>query len=402
MPQPQHYKYRPQKEYANGIPWYKEVVRRVEKFNKILFLRLLGKLLKIHPITDPIPLAQVSSVLIIRYDALGDMIVTTPLWRILKRFKPSIKIGVAGSFKNLDLLRDDTDIDFLYDYTASSLRDFFEISQETRKQHWDVVLMGNFNQKTRNSIISRLASPKGITATVGSKNIEGHQKLFTKLVQLPQPMNEMPMTAQLQYLLRAVIKIPDANVERPSLIIDGDIEAEVHNRIKNILADTRCEKYIVLNIDAPAFKKWTMANNIALAKFISDQYPQFVIMITSLPENKEVTEEILIKSNIQRVRYFSTPDIQAMIVLIRNSSVVITPDTSIVHLTSAENKPIVAFFLSAGEWLPFMVPSYVILPKKGEQISSIPFEKVRDGVAVMLSEEYDGTNYSTTIVHCDK
>src|SRR6185436_4345568 len=123
-----------------------------EKFNKILFLRLLGKILSIHPIDSPISLENVSSVLIIRYDALGDMIVTTPLWRILKRIKPSIKVGVAGSFKNLDLLRADNDIDFLYDYTASSLKDFFSISKKTREQKWDVVLMGNFNQKTRNAI----------------------------------------------------------------------------------------------------------------------------------------------------------------------------------------------------------------------------------------------------------
>lgn len=400
--QRQHYKYRPQKEYPNGLPWHKEFIRKVERFNKIAFLRLLGKLLRVKPIERSIPLEDVSSVLIIRYDALGDMIVTTPLWRILKRLKPEIKIGVAGSFKNLDLLRADTDIDFLYDYTASSLRDFIKISKKTRKQQCDVVLMGNFNQKTRNSIIARLASPRGITATVGSPNKEGHQKLFSRLVQLPLPMNEMPMTSQLQFLLKAVISLPPTEDERPSIMIDTRIESDTRSNIDTILKETECLQYIVLNIDAPAFKKWSLENNIFLAKFISAQYPQFAIMLTSLPENKDTIADIIRNESIARARYFPTPDIHAMTTLIRNSQLVITPDTSIVHLASAESKPVVAFYLAASEWLPYKINSYVILPKKGEPIKTIPFDVVKEGVIAMLSNKYIPDAYTTYIVHCDE
>lgn len=399
--QRQHYKYRPQKEYPDGLPWHKEVVRKIEKFNKILFLRLLGKFLRTRPLDSPIPLEQVSSVLIIRYDALGDMIVTTPLWRILKRLKPSIKIGVAGSFKNLDLLRADTDIDILYDYSAAKLKDFFTISKETRKQKWDVVLMCNFNQKTRNSIISRLASPHGITATVGSANVEGHHKLFSRLIRLPLPMNEMPVPSQLQYLLRQVISLPISEEERPSIMIDKNVESETLAQIKTILDKTQSTKYIVLNIDAPSFKKWTIEKNMELAEFISGRCTDLTIMITCLPENRIALENILQSRHIERLYYFPTLDIHAMTSLIRYSSLVITPDTSIVHLASAENKPVVAFYLSAGEWLPYKIDSYVILPKKGEAISTIPFDVVKKGVIAMLSEEKGENTYITHIVRCE-
>jgi ADP-heptose:LPS heptosyltransferase len=394
----QHYKYKPQKEYADGIPWHKEVIRRIEKFNKILFLRFLGKLLKIRPVDHAIPLEEISSVLIIRYDALGDMIVTTPLWRILKRLKPSIKIGVAGSFKNLDLLRSDSDIDSLYDYTASSMRDFFRLSKETRKQKWDVVLMGNFNQKTRNAIISRLASPKGITATVGSANVEGHHKLFSRLISLPLPMNKMPMPEQLQYLMKQVILLPQIEYERPSIIIDNDIIQHIHPKVQAWLTEINCKEYITINTDAPAFKKWTIENNIALAEYISEAFPEFGIMITSLPENQGSIENILQQKKIPRVAYFTTPNIHVMTALIRFSKLIITPDTSIVHLASAENKPVVAFYLAAGEWLPYKVPYYVILPKKGEAISTIPLDIVQEAVKKILTGQ--GLP-SENIIYCD-
>jgi len=397
----QHYKYKPQKEYASGYPLHKRIIFKIEKFNKILFLRLLGKILRIHPIDKSIPLEEVSSVLIIRYDALGDMIVTTPLWRILKRLKPSIKIGVAGSFKNLGLLRDDPDIDFLYDYTASSMKDFFRISKETRKQKWDVVLMGNFNQKTRNAIISRLASPHGITATAGAHNKEGHQKLFSRLIPLPFVANEMPMTEQLQYLLRDVIELPGSEYERPSIFIDKEIERKILDKIQSMLNEVSVAKYIILNIDAPAFKKWKLENNITLARFISDNYPDLAIMITSLPENRVEIENILCNENIPRAYYFSTEDILEMTALIRYSSLVITPDTSIVHLASAENKPVIAFYLVVGEWLPYKVHSYIIIPKKGEAISTIPLEVVKNAIIKMLPDE-NTSDFESQIIYCDE
>jgi ADP-heptose:LPS heptosyltransferase len=396
----QHYKYRPQKEYPKGLPWHKELIRKLEKFNKFLFLRVLGKILSIRPISGPIALNDVSSVLIIRYDALGDMIVTTPLWRILKHAKPSITIGVAGSFKNLDLLRADKDIDYLYDYSASSLIDFFRISKKTRKKEWDIVLMGNFNQKTRNAIISRLASPHGITATVGSSNIEGHQKLFSRLVSLPLPMNEMPMTLQLQHLLRSVISIPDVTDERPSIMIDDKTETATKNAVHHILEEMHRNKYIILNTDAPGFKKWSMENNISLAEFISEKYPQFVILLTSLPENKASIMAILAKREIPGIRYFSTPDIHVMTAVIRYSSLVITPDTSIVHLASAENKPIIAFYLAINEWLPYKSDCSIILPKKGEAISTITLSVAEEAVKVMLGEKKEDQPI-TRIVRCE-
>src|SRR5437763_16366369 len=115
------YMYRPRGVYANGLPLSKRIIQRAEKLNKFFFLRVLGKILRVRPLHGKLDLDKVSSVLFIRYDVLGDMVVTTPLWRKLKRLKPDIKIGVAGSSKNLGIIAADPDIDTTYDYSASSL-----------------------------------------------------------------------------------------------------------------------------------------------------------------------------------------------------------------------------------------------------------------------------------------
>ncbi|MDP4221535.1 MAG: glycosyltransferase family 9 protein, partial [Bacteroidota bacterium] len=222
---------------------------------------------------------------------------------------------------------------------------------------------------------------------------------FSRLVSLPLPMNQMPMTEQLQYLLSGVIALPEAKPERPSIVIDNSIELSVRQEVGSLLEKPGFSKFVLLNIDAPAFKKWNLADNIKLAQSISNSYPEYAIILTSLPENKVKMEGLLKEADIQRAFYFATPDIQFMTALIRCSSLVITPDTSIVHLASAENKPIVSFHLTAGEWLPYKVDAFVILPVKGEPISSIPFETVWTAVKTMLDERHDRNDRTTRLVY---
>ncbi len=395
-----NYMYRPQQVYHNGLPLKKRIINRVERFNKILSLRVLGKLLRIKPQTTPLLLKDVNSILIIRYDALGDMIVTTPLWRILKRLKPSIKIGVAGSSKNLGLLREDSDIDVLYDYSAQSFSDFFRITKHSRQGNWDVVLMCKFNQKTRGALISRLSSPKGVTATIGSANTEGHQALFSRLISLPKPDKEMQMTEQLQFLLRSVIELPITEIERPSIMVSAKTEEETLNEINKILEQHKVSTYVVLNTDAPEVRKWGTENNIELAEYISTQHTDVITMITSLPENRKEWESTINKKELKRVQYFSTKDILELTILIRHSRLVITPDTGTAHIVSAEEKPIVGLYPEAGEWLPFDIPSYIIIPKPGEFINTIQVALVAKGVTTMLTEEPTNGKNTLRIVRC--
>ena len=369
--------------------------------NKFIFLRLIGKLLRVHPLNRKLDLSEVSSVLFIRYDAFGDMIVTTPLWRILKRLKPSIRIGVAGSIKNLGVLGSDTDVDIIYDYSASSFRDFFRITKKTRKEKWDLVIMCKFNQKTRGGIISRLSTKNGYNVTVGTENAIGHQALFSRLIPLPKPQHEMQMTDQLQYLLRSVIDLPEEPTERPSVMIDPTIERETKNRIDTILLKNLCTKYIVINTDAPEVRRWGITNNISLAKCIETEFPEYSVMVVSLPENQKLIEEAISSSALSRTHYFSTENVQYLFSIIRHSALVVTPDTGIAHLASAEAKPILGFYPEAGEWLPFKIPAYIILPKFGDLISSIPLDLTKEGLRVLLSELSNSTLTGMRFIHCD-
>lgn len=387
------YKYKEQKEYADGLPLSRRIVQKIELINKFLTLGLLGKILRIKPILRPVPLKEVKSVLFIRYDALGDMIVTTPLWRILKQIKPSIKIGVAGSYKNIGVIQNDPDVDVIYDYSARSLFDFFQLTRPVRKQQWDVVIVCSFNQKTRNAIIARLSSPRGITATVGAINKQGHQKLFSRLVKLPTDITQMSMVSALQYLLLNTIDFgSEVQEQRPSINIDDTMLKNISSQTKDYLSSITKSKYILLNTDAPDFKKWGIENNFALAEYLLANFPEYGLLISGLSKNGDSIRQKISSMEHQGAHYIETLHVQEMVALVHYSSIVITPDTSIVHLASAEMKPIVAFYLAKNEWLPYITPYVVIIPQKGKPISTIPVDTVKESVSLLINSLANSTS----------
>jgi ADP-heptose:LPS heptosyltransferase len=383
-PSKQSYMYRPLEVQHGRTPLLKRLVRYIEKINKFVTLRLLGIYLRVHKLPSPLPLDKVSSVLFIRYDALGDMIVTTPLWRILKKLKPSIHIGVAGSSKNIGILSADNDVDIIYDYSAASFRDIIARTKLARQVNWDLVILCKFNQKTRGGIISRLSTQTGYNVTIGTPNIDGHQALFSRLV--PPPDKPLQMTLQLQHLLRSCITLPDMPVEHPSIRVDLQTEERIRNTVNGILTKDSSTKYIVLNVDSPEVRKWGLDNNILLAKHIEKTYTDISVVMLSLPENQEKVRRSINDAHLSCTHYLATNDILELVSILRHSYIVVTPDTGIAHVASAEKKPILGFYPEAGEWLPFETNYIVILPENGKKIRDIPLNSASSNLDLLIKK----------------
>lgn len=380
----QSYMYRPMEVQHGRAPLLKRLVRFIEKTNKFITLRLLGIYLRVHKLPHPLSLNEVNSVLFIRYDALGDMIVTTPLWRILKRLKPSIYIGVAGSSKNIGILSADTDVDIVYDYSAASIRGIITKTKLARQKEWDLVILCKFNQKTRGGIISRLSTQNGYNVTMGTANIDGHQALFSRLV--PPPDKPLQMTLQLQHLLRSSITLPDIPIEHPSIKVPDAIDERIRNTVNTMLTIDSSKKYIVINVDSPEVRKWGLENNIQLANHIVNTYSDISVIMISMPENQEKVRQSIRDAHLLRTHHLPTDDILELVSIVRHSYIVVTPDTGIAHVASAEKKPILGFYPEAGEWLPFETNYIVILPEKGKKIRDIAVSAATENLDILIKK----------------
>ena len=96
---------------------------------KAYLLRLLTKKKNL-----PFNLKKSKRVLILKYDRIGDMVVTTPIFRELKNAYPNISISVLASEENKDVIRYNPYIDKIYtNYKNSILKDLPTLLKLRRK-----------------------------------------------------------------------------------------------------------------------------------------------------------------------------------------------------------------------------------------------------------------------------
>ncbi len=383
-------KRRAEKEYHFGWPLRKRIIQKIERFNKALTLGLLGKLMRTKKIKGKLPLSDIKKVLILRTDAIGDMVVTSPLWRILKQANPEIKIGIAGSFRNIDLLRCDPDVDLVFDLTKKDKQQLKAEYKRCREEQYDLVFCCTLHKRTKSAIMAWRCAPKAYRVTTVSTNPERHEEIFSKTIELPDLEYLIPMPVQLQAMLEQSIdlKVHD-ELRFLSLSICKENEQAIKQRANELLAITASSRFIVFNTEsANTYREWGYENNYQLANRLTKYFPDLLVALSSSPNReKELTDYLASKENNKRIHYFPTKDLHELTALIRFSDLVITPDTSVIHLSSAERKPVIGFFLRHNEWLPYRVPARIFIPKEKEPVTTILIEPVFQAAIELLSAE---------------
>ncbi|MEO6940516.1 MAG: glycosyltransferase family 9 protein [Candidatus Kapaibacterium sp.] len=374
-------------EFAVRPSLAKRFAQWLERINKAVWLQVLRMLLRTKHVDHAIDPNRIQSVLILRYDAIGDMIVTTPFWRNLKRLNPQLRIGVAASARNIDVIRADDDVDVRFLFSEGALLQTIRGIREVRKQKWDVVLALVYKKKTKGAIIARLCSPKGVTSTaIKEEGLSRSKILFSHVTQFPNPVHPVPTNEFLRSHFEGIFGLNiAADAWHASLRIDPVVESRTHDRIKKILLADAAGGFVHINIEsATPFREWGLANNLALSKWIIESYPGLSVLWTSSPTQAVSTNAFLAANPNARLHHFETSDVHELFTVVRNSTLVISPDTSIIHIAGAELKPTVGLFVEQNEWLPSGVPNRVLFPEKGSPVSSITLDSVKRAVSELL------------------
>lgn len=375
------------KERYFDLPWHRRIGKRLEEFNKRLTVSLLGKLLRITP-HKKLQLSEIKSVLIIRNDAIGDMVLATPVWRVLKSLAPHIRIGVAGSFRNLSVIRYDPDVDVTFDCSESSTKQVVRGAIAARKEKWDLVIPMIYNRKTKMAILSRLMSPHGVTSMLVMRTDpkDRYDKLFSININSPYENGEVPMIELFKDHLEGCIDISiPSDHWHASLVPLEEAIGIVHQRIATILAPVRCTQYIHINLEAKTHhREYGVEHTLEVSRKLLELYPTMAIVWTSSPSAASTIEDFLRTQHEPRIQFIRTADIHELIGVVRGSVMVISPDTSVIHIASAEQKPTVGLFYRKNEWPPYKVPHHLLVPELGEAVSTIPVQQVVDAVTDLL------------------
>jgi len=269
-----------------------------------------------------------SSILIVCFRFLGDVLITTPLVSSFKNAHPDIQIdylvfkGTEGVLVNNPYIRKIISVP----RNKTNLGIIFSLFRK-----YDLAIAAY--PSDRSIIAAAIAGKFSIGLTTGSK------KEWWKNLALDKHYVCYDLIHVVSNMLMPLRTYSIVPVPRVSITCDDNDLAFAHSRIP-------FRRYIILHpYSLRKYKYWPAENWAKLASLIQEQTGCLAVF-TRTPESKgeEYLEQIL-KSSSQKLQAFdSVYTINQLAAIIRNSSAFVGIDTAITHIAAAMDIPTVAIF----------------------------------------------------------
>jgi len=358
------------------------------------FVYPLLRLIYHNPKSDsPIDILTVKSLLFLRYDRIGDMIVTTPIFRSLKQLNPELKIGVVASETNAEIICNNPYVDSVYVLHSNWWKLIVEIMR-ARKDNYGVVVNLIFNRTTSGGILANIISPSGIKIGQGD---EKYRSYFNRLLLISRDKSHMIET--LVFIIKEIFNITlipeQLNYE---IIVDEKTKKDVAAYLVNNSLTPRNHAiagkslYVVFNLSAnDSVRRISSAQAYAIGEHLG-LITLFRTVLLHAPNDPSM---LSVKQNlVKNANCISFPDqrhasLLEIASLVEGALAVITPDTSIIHFASATKTPVIGFYThmqDVHEWLPHQVKNRIVISSQHEPTNAIPIPTMINAIDDFIRE----------------
>ena len=269
------------------------------------------------------------NILVMRCEgSLGDAVISSGVFREMKRANPSLKITVACFNLGYEFLKKNSYID-----------EIFQLPVRThirRHQRWPSLIWAGWQLRRRHFDLVIDSSGECAANWRLCKWLAAGTRLLDVFHE-PQ-LSHLPNYHASHYesiLLRLL------GIETPNVRYDIPVPLENQQYISGKLSRQKINHYILLNpsgsIDQRCFRPRTIECLCGLLVVLN------LPVILPTPPNKEIYWETACK-HLPQLHVLPTPNLFDLIALVKRASLVITPDTSVVHIASGFQKKTLAFY----------------------------------------------------------
>ena len=279
---------------------------------------------------------NIKSILFLRYDGkIGDMVVNSLMFREIKKVYPYIKIGVVARGAAIDIIRDNTNVDKIYEYYKDRKK-IKDLALKIKEEKYDLLI--DFSEMLRVNQMM-LINLCGARINIGLDRKDW--KLFDLSIESGKDFKwtEHITNRYLAYLIKIGLKKESINISYDIYLKDEIKYEDFFNEIKE-------SKKLILNpYGASKHKSFNIENLENIITYLKDK-DIAIILVYFGDKYKEL--EFLEK----KYKYVYIPKkIESILdtaILIKKSDYIISPDTSIVHIASAFNKKMITVYPPKG------------------------------------------------------
>ncbi len=330
----------------------KRLTKRRAQRGLRLFLGTVGWLSRGRATYPPLQPGDpaVKRILVVRVDLLGDVVLSLPAVRVLRRTYPNAQIDMLVLRSTAAILQAERgDIARVLEYDphvwrrpatllrAQAWRDALALLHTLRNTHYDlcVSISGDIG-----SILSRLsgarrrvgyaaeAYPFFLTDQLPGGRYRQHQHEVRYVLALAERAGGVVLPGDEDLLLHV---LPEADRTAKWLVQDARKRTGAHGPIVAMHVGAR-------NGQA---KRWPTQHFATLAKRLVEE-DEALVLLTGAPGEKALAEEILSHSCAQVVNLVGKTSVPELVALLAQSDVLVTGDSGPMHIACAVSTPVVA------------------------------------------------------------
>jgi len=361
-------------------------VRRRRRFYRLLtgFYRAL------FPSSAPAVLrpADMTRMLVVRDDRIGDLIVSTTLIGYLRDTAPQAELDVVCSTVNAEVLQGDSRVSRVFVSDKSALGTA-RLALALRRHRYDAIFSITPGYGFRQGWMAALASRRH-TARVSIWRPKRYHGFFTLVVRNPWSMQPMP--DQVAYAGMAAFGQASIAGARARPIRMHVPEAS-HEVVRRFLAGTAATEYVVVNMrSAESWRTWAPEPAAATLRLLSERYPSMHFVLTPPPGHCGEAENVTRAVGRQRLHVFpADARLADRAALIERAGVVITCNTAMVPIASSFGRPVVGLYSNKPtdfneRYLPRGVPQRIVYATPMGGVSDIPPADIVAAFAALLKD----------------
>lgn len=331
-------------------------------------------------VIDP---ATITKVLFIRPEKLGDMVISLPVFHHLKGRHPHLQLYTISSPRNAAIIRDDKNITGNFLYTKRPRHDIAMVRQ-VRRLGVDVVVDMVCDDSVTALFLTQYCSPGAWRIGLGK---DRHQKYYDFNYRYRTDDSSHVIDNTLKLLTAFGIDTKGLDAHIPPTIPDAYF-ASADDFIAS-LNGSAPGGVIGLNISAGRpTRVWPGEKNSELLRRLLEMYPRCRVVISSDPTERDRAEALAAQFASRVDALPPGLNLLEVSAIISRMKMLITPDTSLVHIARSFRVPVVGLYTQFGKnfrlWRPYNQPTGAVISGNDYTIFDIEVEDVLRAVIELL------------------
>jgi ADP-heptose:LPS heptosyltransferase len=306
------------------------------------------------------------TILVVQIGKIGDMILTTPLFSEIKNIYPDSKLIVLSSTINKDIPLNHNSVDKVIVYKKNVLGTILLLNSSMRNIDLWIDTKDNFSKTSE--LLVKIFKPKKSLGFNFKKKVFDISLNNFQAGKHAVDINLSPIN----YLKDSLTKFDI----RPFFEIPDDVQ----EKSDSVLQSNPYHEKILINVSAGNESRYLSKEKWSIIINKIHQTHLYFFNLIGMKEDMDIIDYILSESLGINIQFIQTNNIIETAAIVKKNDLVISADTSIIHICSALNKRVIALFpdvkWSKEKFAPLSDNFELIISGKANSIEDIKADEV--------------------------